>query len=69
MTLAWAIVAGRITIARVPLDAPQQQPAFCKDGSLSKYARYFPMPGPGGRQILLEDPSGNPVELFEPARS
>jgi catechol 2,3-dioxygenase-like lactoylglutathione lyase family enzyme len=22
--------------------------------------------GPGGRQILLEDPSGNPVELFEP---
>jgi catechol 2,3-dioxygenase-like lactoylglutathione lyase family enzyme len=24
--------------------------------------------GPGGRQILLEDPSGNPVELFEPTR-
>jgi catechol 2,3-dioxygenase-like lactoylglutathione lyase family enzyme len=23
--------------------------------------------GPGGRQILLEDPSGNPIELFEPA--
>lgn len=23
--------------------------------------------GPGGRQILIEDPSGNPVELFEPA--
>lgn len=23
--------------------------------------------GKGGRQILLEDPSGNPVELFEPA--
>ncbi len=23
--------------------------------------------GPGGRQILLEDPSGNFVELFEPA--
>jgi catechol 2,3-dioxygenase-like lactoylglutathione lyase family enzyme len=23
--------------------------------------------GPGGRQILMEDPSGNPVELFEPA--
>ena len=21
--------------------------------------------GPGGKQILLEDPSGNPVELFE----
>jgi len=24
--------------------------------------------GPGGKQILLEDPSGNPVEIFEPAR-
>ena len=23
--------------------------------------------GPGGRQILCEDPSGNAVELFEPA--
>ncbi len=22
--------------------------------------------GVGGRQILVEDPSGNPVELFEP---
>ena len=25
--------------------------------------------GVGGKQILLEDPSGNPVELFEPARA
>ena len=25
--------------------------------------------GPGGQQILLEDPSGNPIELFEPAGS
>ena len=24
--------------------------------------------GPGGKQILLEDPDGNVVELFEPAR-
>jgi catechol 2,3-dioxygenase-like lactoylglutathione lyase family enzyme len=23
--------------------------------------------GPGGQQILLEDPSGNPIELFQPA--
>jgi catechol 2,3-dioxygenase-like lactoylglutathione lyase family enzyme len=23
--------------------------------------------GPGGRQILLDDPSGNPIELFQPA--
>lgn len=24
--------------------------------------------GPGGSQILLDDPSGNPVELFQPRR-
>jgi catechol 2,3-dioxygenase-like lactoylglutathione lyase family enzyme len=23
--------------------------------------------GPGGKQILIEDPSGNPIELFQPA--
>jgi glyoxalase/bleomycin resistance protein/dioxygenase superfamily protein len=23
--------------------------------------------GPGGKQILIEDPAGNVVELFEPA--
>jgi catechol 2,3-dioxygenase-like lactoylglutathione lyase family enzyme len=23
--------------------------------------------GPGGRQILLEDPAGKPIELFQPA--
>src|SRR6266850_1502316 len=24
--------------------------------------------GPGGAQILLEDPSGNPIELFQPRK-
>ena len=24
--------------------------------------------GPGGAQILVDDPSGNPIELFQPAR-
>jgi glyoxylase I family protein len=24
--------------------------------------------GPGGKQILLDDPDGNPIELFEPAQ-
>ena len=23
--------------------------------------------GPGGSQIVLDDPSGNPIELFQPA--
>lgn len=24
--------------------------------------------GPGGKQVLVEDPSGNPIELFQPAQ-
>ena len=36
--------------------APQQQPAFCKDGETNKFAKYFPMPGPSNRQIQLYDP-------------
>jgi glyoxylase I family protein len=24
--------------------------------------------GPGGKQIQLEDPDGNPIELFDPAQ-
>jgi glyoxylase I family protein len=24
--------------------------------------------GPAGRQVQIEDPDGNPIELFEPAR-
>ena len=29
--------------------------------------RSDPIKGPGGRQVLVDDPSGNPVELFEAA--
>ncbi|MET7423134.1 VOC family protein [Dactylosporangium sp. NPDC005555] len=25
--------------------------------------------GPGGKQIVMDDPAGNPVELFQPARA
>ena len=36
--------------------APQQQPAFCKDGATNKFAKYFPLPGPSNRQVQLYDP-------------
>lgn len=29
--------------------------------------RDFIISGQGGKQVLAEDPSGNPVELFDPA--
>lgn len=28
--------------------------------------RNEPISGPGGMQVLVEDPSGNPIELFKP---
>ena len=36
-------------------------------GSAGVVFRNEVVEGPGGRQILAEDPSGNVVELFEPA--
>jgi predicted enzyme related to lactoylglutathione lyase len=39
--------------------------ARLRDGGVS--FRNDIVSGPGGRQILCEDPSGNPIELFEPA--
>ena len=30
------------------------------------HLRSKPVKGPGGRQVLIDDPSGNPIELFEP---
>ena len=44
-------------------------PAFA--GELQKAGIHFRNEmetGPGGRQIQIEDPDGNPIELFEPAR-
>ena len=38
--------------------------------ALKKQAATFrsdPIKGPGGRQVLVDDPSGNPIELFEAA--
>ncbi len=34
--------------------------------ALDAHFRSKPIQGPGGRQVLVDDPSGNPVELFEP---
>jgi catechol 2,3-dioxygenase-like lactoylglutathione lyase family enzyme len=53
---------GRIVVSVDDLDA---EVATLRDGGAS--FRNEVVSGPGGRQILLEDPSGNVVELFEPA--
>ena len=34
--------------------------------SLGVKFRATPIKGPGGQQALIEDPSGNPIEIFQP---
>ena len=46
-------------------DLPACIDAFRKSGM---HFRNDMETGPGGRQIQVEDPDGNPIELFEPAR-
>src|SRR5215510_15096901 len=45
---------GRVWVS-ARIRAPQQQPAFCKDGTLNKFAKYFPIAG-SNRQIEVYDP-------------
>jgi len=51
---------------RLVLEVPDLDAAV--SGLKSKGGRFRsdPISGPGGRQVLCEDPSGNPVELFQP---
>ena len=51
----------KITVA----DLPQCIAALKKAGV---HLRNEIEAGPGGRQLQIEDPDGNPIELFEPAR-
>ena len=46
-------------------DLPAQIEALKKVGLLFRNQMEV---GPGGKQIQLEDPDGNPIELFEPAQ-
>jgi len=55
----WNRVILRVT------DLPARIDALEKDGVRFRNEMET---GPGGRQIQVEDPDGNPIELFEPAR-
>jgi glyoxylase I family protein len=55
----WTRVVQRVT------DLPARIDALKKAGM--KFRNEMEV-GPGGRQIQVEDPDGNPIELFEPAR-
>ena len=55
----WNRVVLRVT------DLPALIDALTKDGVRLRNQMEV---GPGGRQIQIEDPDGNPIELFEPAQ-
>jgi len=53
---------------RFMLEQPDLAAAVAQLRAAGVHFRNEIVTGVGGRQILLEDPSGNPVELFEPTR-
>lgn len=53
---------------RFVLEVPDIEAAIKDIAAKGGRFRSEPVAGPGGRQVLCEDPSGNPIELFE-ARS
>jgi predicted enzyme related to lactoylglutathione lyase len=53
---------------RIHLIVPDLPKEIDRLGAAGAQFRNEIISGPGGSQILLVDPSGNLVELFEPAR-
>jgi catechol 2,3-dioxygenase-like lactoylglutathione lyase family enzyme len=51
---------------RLVLEVKDLDATVAKLQALSVTFRGKPIKGPGGKQVLVEDPSGNPIELFEP---
>ena len=50
---------------RLVLEVPNLDAAITAIRQTGAHLRSEPVHGPGGRQVLVDDPSGNPVELFE----
>lgn len=53
---------------RIVIEVPDIVAAVERLRSAGAHLRNEIVTGPGGRQILIEDPSGNPIELFQPLR-
>jgi catechol 2,3-dioxygenase-like lactoylglutathione lyase family enzyme len=50
---------------RLVIEVANLDESIAKLESVGARFRGKPIKGPGGRQVLVEDPAGNPVELFE----
>ena len=53
---------------RFVIDVEDLDPVLARLRSLGAHSRSDPISGPGGRQVVIDDPSGNPIELFEAKR-
>jgi len=51
---------------RLVIPVKDIEAAVAKLEALGVGFRTKPISGPGGQQALVEDPSGNPVEIFQP---
>ncbi|HMO53862.1 MAG TPA: VOC family protein [Tepidiformaceae bacterium] len=52
---------------RLVIELPDIEPVISKLLAAHVPFRSAILSGPGGRQVVCEDPSGNPIELFQPA--
>jgi catechol 2,3-dioxygenase-like lactoylglutathione lyase family enzyme len=52
---------------RIVVEVENIEAAMSSLQSTGAKFRSDPIQGPGGQQVLAEDPSGNPIELFEAA--
>ena len=49
---------------RIVLEVDDVHEAIARLGEEGERRRNDPISGPGGTQVVIEDPSGNPIELF-----
>ena len=50
---------------RLVIEVDDLAAAIAKLETAGARLRSKPVKGPGGKQVLVDDPSGNPIELFE----
>jgi catechol 2,3-dioxygenase-like lactoylglutathione lyase family enzyme len=50
---------------RLVIEVDDLEAAMAPLRAAGAHFRSDPISGPGGRQVLVDDPSGNPIELFE----
>ena len=71
----WLLRSVAVHTAAVGLREPWQirdcgldsgREALARLDELGTIRRNDPISGPGGTQVVIEDPSGNPIELFTP---